>query len=270
MRLRMILKQGGLLLVLVIWLLPLYWMLLASLRLPGTPPAPTIAWLPQHPSLNSYAQAAAIVPLWTFLGNSLLIMGITVPLTIVSASWAALGIMYVRPSRRIWVLGILIGCLLIPGQMVWLPRFILFAKLKLIDSYWPLILPAFMGSSPLFVLLFYWAMRRIEPETLEAASLDGAQTLQIWATIVMPQVIPTTVTVIVLTTVLYWSDFITPLMYLKSESRYPLSVGLSILQQVDRANWPILMAGAVMMTLPLILGFLLIQRLFWRSMLDSH
>ncbi len=245
-------------------------MLLASLRLPGLPPVPTIEWFPAQPTLDSYAQANAIVPLWQFFANSLLIMSITVPLTIVSSSWAALGILYLRPSYRIWLIGSLIACLLIPQQLVWLPRFILFAKLRLIDSYWPLILPAFMGSSPLFVLLFYWAFRRIEAESLEAASLDGANSLHIWATIVMPQVVPTTLTVSVLTTVLYWSDFVNPLMYLKSESRYPLAVGLSILQQVDRANWPILMAGAVIMTMPLILGFLAIQRFFWRSILDAR
>ena len=69
--------------------------------------------------------------------------------------------------------------------------------------------------------------------------------------------------VVVLSFALYWSDFISPLLYLKSEKLYTLPVGLQMLQQMDATNWPLLMAGAVIMTLPVLLLFFLIQRYFW-------
>jgi multiple sugar transport system permease protein len=119
-----------------------------------------------------------------------------------------------------------------------------------------------MGSSPFFVLIFYWSFRRIPPALIDSARLDGLGPLAIWARIAMPLARSATVAVAVLTFVQYWSDFINPLLYLKSESRYTISVGLRILQQLDATNWPLLMAGVVMMMLPIMLLFLLVQRAF--------
>ncbi len=63
--------------------------------------------------------------------------------------------------------------------------------------------------------------------------------------------------------ILYWSDFFSPLLYLKSEERYTLPVGLQMLQQMDKTNWPLLMAGATLMTVPIVVMFLAVQRYFW-------
>ena len=79
----------------------------------------------------------------------------------------------------------------------------------------------------------------------------------------MPLARPTTVAVAVLAFMFYWSDFVGPLLYLKSESRYTLPVGLQILQQMDKTNWPLLMAAAVIMTAPVVVLFLVVQRHFW-------
>jgi multiple sugar transport system permease protein len=128
---------------------------------------------------------------------------------------------------------------------------------------WLWIFNPLMGSSPLFVLLYYWTFRRIPKAMYEVARLYGATLLQVWARIAMPMAWPTTVAVAVLSFVLYWSDFISPLLYLKSESRYTLPVGLQTLQQLDATNWPLLMAGVAIMTAPVFLLFLMVQRYFW-------
>ena len=99
-----------------------------------------------------------------------------------------------------------------------------------------------MGSSPLFVLLFYWTFRRVPSQLFEAARLDGAGILVIWAWIAMPLARPTTITVAVLAFMFYWSDFVSPLLYLKSESRYTLPVGLRVCSRwtrpTGRCSWP--------------------------------
>ena len=120
-----------------------------------------------------------------------------------------------------------------------------------------------MGSSPLFILLFYWTFRAIPRELFEAAKLDGAGMFYCWARLAMPLSRPTIMAVSVLTFTLYWSDFITPLLYLKSERNYTLALGIRRLQLLDKTNWPLLMAGGVVMTGPVILLFLLVQRYFW-------
>ena len=94
------------------------------------------------------------------------------------------------------------------------------------------------------------------------AHLDGAGALATWRRVALPLAGPSNVAVAVLTFILYWSDFISPLMYLRSQDLYTLPMGLRQLQQLDPGDWPILMAGAVMLTVPAVLFFLMVQHLF--------
>jgi multiple sugar transport system permease protein len=249
--------------VAAIFVVPLLWVFAASLRQPGLPPSPVIEWLPRPAAWSNYARIFQIAPLGRYIGNSLTVVALALPITLVIASWAGFAMAQLpgHDRRRLTVLAIL--ALMVPTTALWLTRFVLFKYLGLIDTLWALVVPAFMGSSPLFVLLFYWTFRRIPVELFESAYLDGAGALRVWARVAMPLARPTLVAVGVLTWMLYWSDFINPLLYLKSESRYTLPLGLKLLQQMDKTNWPLLMAGAVVMTGPMVLFFLLVQRFFW-------
>ena len=151
---------------------------------------------------------------------------------------------------------------MIPLTALWLTRFLVLRELRLVDSLWALLSPVWMGSSPFFVLIFYWAFRRQPAALFEAARLEGAGALRIWASIAMPLARPATAAVCLLTFAQYWSDFMNPLLYLKSDDRYTLALGLRVLQQMDATNWPLLMAGAVVMMLPVLLLLFLVQRAF--------
>jgi multiple sugar transport system permease protein len=247
----------------VLFVMPLAWMLSASLRQPSLPPPRTIEWLPDPVAWSNYARIFELVPLGTFIGNSLVVVALAVPLTLVTASWAGLA-MALLPEpirRRLVVLAILL--MMVPVAALWLTRYIIFSHLGLIDSVWALVAPALMGSSPLFVLIYYWTFRRVPGQLFEAARIDGADIMVIWAKIAMPIARPTTITVAVLSFMFYWSDFVGPLLYLKSESRYTLAVGLQSLQQMDKHNWPLLMAAATTMTAPVVGLFVTVQRYFW-------
>ncbi len=132
----------------------------------------------------------------------------------------------------------------------------------LIDSLWALIVPAFAAGNPLFVLLFYWSFRRIPAETFEAGQLDGANALVVWSRLALPLSLPTVIGVTVLAFALYWSDFISPVLYLYQPQNYTLPVGLQILKQMEATNWPLLMAAAVFMTIPVLILFIFLQRFF--------
>lgn len=247
----------------LLFTLPLIWVIAASLRQPGLPPPRSVEWLPNPLVTANYSRLFDLIQLGRFIVNSLLIVGFAVPVTLLTASWAGFAMAQSRQTvrRRLMVLAVLL--LMVPMTALWLTRFVLFSTLSLIDTYWVLVLPAAMGSSPLFVLLFYWTFRRISPELFEAARLESAGPLRLWWSVALPLARPTIVTVAVLTFTLYWSDFTTPLLYLKSEQRYPLSMGLQMLQQMDQTNWPLLMAAVVVMSGPVIGMFLLVQRYFW-------
>ena len=258
------LQHGVAILVALIFVVPLLWVVTASLRKPAQPPPADIEWLPSPVAWSNYTRIFELAPLGTFLLNSVIVTAIAVPLTLVTASWAGFAMAQLdeRKRHRLLVLSVLLR--MIPITALWLTRFILIPKIGLVDTRWALILPALMGANPYFGLLFYWSFRRVPYELYEAARLEGAGALRIWATIVMPLSIPTTVTVGMLAFVEFWSDFINPLIYLRSEENFTLPVGVEILQQLDRTNWPLLMAASVFMTAPIVVVFLLAQRYLWR------
>lgn len=247
----------------LIFVIPLAWVLAASLRQPGLPPSPSIEWLPNPLAWSNYSRIFQIAPLGHYLQNSLWVVLLAVPITLVVASWAGFAMAQLPPPVRRWLILLTILLRMVPITALWLTRFMLFKYLFLIDTYWALIAPAWMGSSPFFVLLFYWSFRRMPPEFIEAARLEGMGPLRIWAAVAMPLARPTIMTVGVLTFVQYWSDFVNPLLYLKSERLYTLPIGLQILQQLDITNWPLLMAGSVVLMSPVLLLFFLVQHAFW-------
>jgi multiple sugar transport system permease protein len=249
--------------VVAIFVMPLLWVVAASLRQPGLPPPRAIEWLPSPIVWGNYGRIFQLVPFASYALNSLSVVALAVPVTLIVASWAGFAMAQLPTRLRRTLLVAAVVLRMVPSTALWLPRFVLFKQLALLDTFWVLVVPALMGSSPLFVLLFYWIFRRIPRELFESARLDGAGLLSIWSRIAMPQAKPTIMTVAVLTFTDYWGDFMNPLLYLKSESRYTLPIGLRVLQQLDQTNWPILMAAAVFVTIPVIGMFLLVQQYFW-------
>jgi multiple sugar transport system permease protein len=246
----------------VLFGLPLAWMLSASLRQPGLPPPRLFEWLPDPLVWSNYAAIFDLLPLARYAVNSVIVAGLAVPLTLVTASWAGFAMAQLpgRERRRLAVFSV--ALLMVPITALWLTRYLFFSWLRLTDSYGALLAPALMGTSPLFVLLFYWAFRRVPEELYEAARLEGAGVLTIWRRLALPLARPTLVAVGVLTFLVYWSDFINPMLYLKTQALYTLPLGVQQLRQLDRSNWPLLMAAAVVMTGPAVLLFLAVQRYF--------
>lgn len=246
----------------VAFVLPLFWVVIASLRQPGLPPPTTVEWWPAQAHWDNYLEIFRILPLAHYVGNSLLVVAVAMPATLVSASAAGFGLsQLVAPwRRRVFVASVVL--LMVPGMAVWLFRFQLLRWVGLQDTLWALIVPAFAGSSPLFVLLFYWTFWRVPAEVYESARLDGASAPTVWWRIAQPLAWPTTAGVMVLTFVMYWSDFTNPVIYIYRPELYTLPIGLQILNQMDATNWPLLMAASVVMAMPIILLFLLLQRFF--------
>ncbi len=245
-----------------LFLLPLVWMVTTSLRETGRPLSRTLEWIPQPIAWDNYPAVFEMLPLWRFAANSAFVAGIAVPVTMVVASWAGFAMAQLPQIWRLRLTALSFAALMVPLTAVWLTRFVLFQRAGLTDTPWALIAPAIMGTSPFYVLLFLWTFLRVPNEIYEAARLDGAGALRIWAGIAMPLARPTTLAVGVLAFVLYWSSFIDPLIFIQSTERQTLPFALQMLHQLDRSNWPLLMAGAVMVTAPVVIAFLLVQRAF--------
>jgi multiple sugar transport system permease protein len=250
-----------------VFLLPLVWMIAASLRPAGLPPPHGMEWFPSSPTLDNYARIFEILPFARYAFNSLLVALTGALLTLVTASWAGFGMSLLgkRARFRLLILSVLLQ--MIPFTALWLSRFLLFAQLGITNSRFSLIAPALMGTSPLFILLFYWTFRRTDRAVFETAELDGANLFQTWWRVALPLARPALMAVSLLAFLFYWNDFITPLLYLRSQTLYTLPVGLLQLQEMDRTNWPLLMAAAVVMTVPAVAMFAALQRsvLWWET-----
>ncbi len=247
-----------------LFILPLFWMISASLRQPGLPPPRGIEWIPSPLVLSNYARIFDILPFGRYLLNSAITTAIGVALTLATASLAGFGMSLLGKRARLRLLVLSAALQMIPVTALWLTRFLLLAWIGQTNSRLALVAPAIMGSSPLFILLFYWTFRRVDPAVVESAKLDGASLLQIWWKIALPLARPALMAVGMLSFLFYWNDFISPLLYLRSQTLYTLPVGLLQLQEMDKTNWPLLMAASVVMTLPAVGVFAALQRaLLW-------
>ena len=251
------------LLVTAVFLLPFLWLLTAALHPVGRP-LPTSLTFSLDMTLENFGRVWQLVPFGRFTLNSLLVVLLAVPLTIVTSSWAGFGMAQLpKASQRRWIV-LSLAVLMVPGVALWASRFLLYRTLGWYDSILVLIAPALMGSSPFFVLMFYRAFRRIPTAIYEAAQLDSAGVLASWWHVGLPIARPTAIGVALLSFVLYWGDFVSPLLYLRSQSLYTLPVALRLLQQLATSDWPLLMAGAFMATIIPVALFLLLQPYFAR------
>jgi multiple sugar transport system permease protein len=241
---------------------PLVFLMLGSLRAPGLAPPAGIELVPADPTLASFERVSDLIPLERQLLNSIVVAAVAVPLTIVTASWAGFAMTLLSPrARRIAVAASLV-VLMLPLAALWVPRFVLFRELGLIDTYVPLVAPALMGTTPFYVLLYYWSFRRIPRDLIDAARLEGLRPFAVWRRVAAPLVRPTTFAVGALAFVFYWGNFVDPLLYLNTPDRFTLPLGLSALRGLGPTDLPVLLAGSLLATVPAVLAFALVQRRF--------
>jgi multiple sugar transport system permease protein len=247
------------------FLLPLAVLVLGALQ-PVGGTAPT-GWdlIPLPPTLDSVSAAFALEPLAGQALNSLVVVAVAVPLSVLCASWGGFAIAQLPPRGRRIAVGIAFALLIVPLPGLWVPRFAIFSRLGLIDSYVPLIAPALMGTTPLAVLLMYWSFRRIPRDLLEAARLEGLGPVRTWWVVGEPLVRPTAFAVAALVFVAHWGNFIDPLLYLYSRETYTLPLGLRSLFFVGAGGTSLALAGALVATLPAVIAFAAAQRRFLQA-----
>lgn len=245
-----------------VFLLPLLLMVSGSVRPTGLPPPQGVDLIPGDPTLDAYRRLPELVPIWTWLRNSAVVVAFAVPITVIVASWAAFGIRLLPPKQRRLAVVAVLAMLLVPVTAVWTTRFELFRLVGAIDTYLPLVAPAFAATTPFFVLIYVWSFTGVPAAQLEAARLEGASAWRLWRSVAMPQATLATMAVAVLAFTAHWANFIDALLYVDSQNLYTLPLGLQLLQLLNPTDWPLLMAGAVIATAPAVAAFLLAQRLF--------
>lgn len=242
--------------------LPLVLMVAGSLQRPGAPPSRVVDIVPSDPSVTGYERAFELVDLSRYFVNSLIVVVVAVPLTVVCASWAgfALSQLSRRPARLVVALCALM--LVLPPTALLVGRFALYRRLGVLDTFVPLVAPALYGTSVLYVLLYAWSFRRLPSAYLDVGRLAGLGPFGLWRSIAFPLVRPMTIAVATLAFVTTWSNFLDPLVYVQDPDLYTLPLGLRVLALVGNQDVAIQLAASVVTTLPVVGAFLYAQRFF--------
>ena len=255
---------------------PLVYMVIVSFMPRGeSSNLPTPLW-PSHWSLENYHELLVrrlidgawfdyrIVPA---LFNSVAIAGISTLLGLLLTVPAGYAFAKLRFRGRERLLKILIASLVVPGQVAMLPLFLIFKQLGLVNSYAGVILPSLAG---IFAILFVrQATLAIPDEMIDAARIDGASEARIFVTIVLPLLTPIVVTLALFMFLGSWNDFLWPLIVLADQHLYTLPVAVAAIAREHSADGELMMAAAVVTTMPVLLLFLAMQRYYLTGLLGG-
>lgn len=244
--------------------MPFFWMLLSSLKTNQQLFSLPVRWWIWPLHFENYAHALSLIPFWAQLRNTVVLSGMTVIGNVLSGSFVAYGLSKVDWAGRRFLFGVLIGTMLLPGVVTFVPTYLIFRDLGWLNTYLPLIVPAFLGS-PYYIFLFRQFFLTIPESVSEAARVDGASELRIFTNVIVPLSGPAFSAVAVLSFVQAWTEYIGPLIYLNVPSQWTLSLGLSAFLNRYSAEWNLMMAAAVVFTVPLVVIFFVGNKYFMRG-----
>lgn len=262
---RRVLVMAILVLVALIILLPLLWMLSTSLKPRAEWFSREIAWIPQNLTFDNFTRLFnnASTPIGRWFLNSFIVATIVTALILVVDSLAAYA--YARmefPGRKL-LFGLLLSTLFLPGVMFLIPNFMTVYRLGLLNRFSGVIIPALAGVFGVFFLRQFF--ETIPRELEEAAEIDGATPFQIFSLVVLPLSKPALATLGIITFLGSWNDFLWPLLILKDRQLQTLPPGLRTLQGAYTTEYGLMMAGAVVVALPVLIIYIFLQRFIVQS-----
>ncbi|SEI47593.1 carbohydrate ABC transporter membrane protein 2, CUT1 family [Arthrobacter sp. yr096] len=240
--------------------LPLLWMLLSSFKQPGEIVTMDLRILPESLNLQNYVTAMTTVPFAQFFANSLIVTVVGSSIKVILAILTAYALVFVRFPFKNVIFVVILVALMVPAQVSILPNYILIAGMGGKNTLWGIILPGLGTAFGTFLLRQHFLT--LPPSILEAAEIDGAgHWRRLWQ-IIVPVSVPSIATVALVTVVSEWNDYIWPLIITDRPETMTLPVGLTLLQNSEGngAGWGILMAGAVLVIVPILLVFAALQR----------
>ena len=250
----------------LLMLTPLLWMLMTSIQTPAEalhfPPV-----LPSGIHWQNYTNAFHAAPFGRFFLNSALVTGASVLGNLVFCSLAGYAFARLRFRGSGLAFMLLLTTLMVPFQVVLIPTLLIVKSFGLIDHLGALIVPNLVTAFGVFMMRQFFLA--LPPDLEEAGRIDGASRLGVFMKILLPLMGPPLATLAILTFLSIWNDFLWPLVAIQSPENMTMQLGLSTFQGAHLTDWPLLMAATLMSQLPVIVLFLLAQRVFVRSIASS-
>ncbi|OLF19594.1 carbohydrate ABC transporter permease [Actinophytocola xanthii] len=243
---------------------PFVWMVLSSFKPEEEIRRVPITWLPEDPTLANYAELFSRLDFPTYFTNSVVVAVLTTAGNLLFCSAAGYALAKLPfPGRRV-LFGMVLGTIMVPNIVTIVPLFVLSSNLGLVDSVAGLVLPFLAQAFGVFLMRQF--ILSIPDDLLEAARIDGASELRVFWRIVLPLCRPALATLGILTFLASWNNFLWPLVAATTEDTYTLPVALALYAiGQNRTDYDLLLAGSVVVVLPVLVVFVLLQRHFVRG-----
>lgn len=263
-RLKSVLPYALLILLSIVFLFPFLWLVMTSLKTPEEilKFPPTI--FPEKVQWSNYQAAVEAIPFTKYMMNTFLICILNIIGQLLSAPLVAYSISRIPWKGRKIIFTIVVATMVLPAQVQMIPQYIIFTKLGWVNTIVPLTIGAFFGA-PFFIFLLRQFLLGVPMELSEAAKIDGASEMRIYARIILPILKPALATVALFSFVWSYVDFMGPLIYLNDSAKWTITVGLQSFQQDHGAQWEKLMAASTIMAVPMILIYFFGQKYFMKS-----
>lgn len=251
-----------------LFIIPLLWMLTASLSTPEQVAQPGIHLIPKQLKFENYRTALTMMPFGAYAFNTIKVTVLSLLGGVLSSALVAYAFARLRAPGKDFLFILMLSTIMLPALVTMIPMFIIFKSIGWYDTLLPLIVPAWFGSA-FYIFLMRQFFLTIPVDLEEAAKIDGCGTWRIFWQIIMPLSKPVLVTVAVFSFVAHWNDFLTPLIYLNSVKNRTLALGLATFTDVWGVDVVALMAASTAVLLPVLVIFFLAQRYFVQGVVMS-
>ncbi|WP_228288149.1 carbohydrate ABC transporter permease [Thermosipho ferrireducens] len=255
-----VIRRSILLIITFIYLLPFFWMIGTSLK----PDSELLAYpptiFPENPDWSNYEKALNKFPFFTYLKNSIIITIGNLIGVLISAPFVAYGFSKINWKGRNFLFAVMMASVMLPGAVTMIPVFLIYKRLGWLDTFLPLIVPAFLGGGAMNVFLIRQFFNTIPNELLEAARIDGASDFKIFFKIMLPLSKPVLALISLFTFTGSWNNYIGPLIYITSENKYPLALGMPMFMSRYGTYWNQAMAAATLTLIPTVVFFFIAQK----------
>ena len=253
--------------------LPFFWTISSSLK-PITEIYlfPPTLW-PQEVRWKNYQDVFTIAPFARFIWNTVVVTILAMIGQILSAAAVAYGFTRFRFPARDALFFIVLSTMMLPWQVTIVPQFLLFRYLGWINTYMPLIIPAYFGGGAFYIFLLRQFFLTIPRDLDEAAKLDGASSFRVFWNLILPLSLPALATVAIFSFIEHWNEFFSPLIYLNSTEKFTISIGLRYFVvnpfESDEPREAILMAASLITALPVLTLFFVAQKYFVQGIVTT-
>jgi multiple sugar transport system permease protein len=245
--------------VALLFSLPFLWLVLTSLKPPDEVFSSGMIGSEIH--VKNYTDVFRYAPVETWLKNSLIIAVLGTVSVVLSSALIAFGFARLRFRGRKQLFALVIGTYMVPTAVTMVPTFLIWNKLNMVGTFFPLWASNIFGSA-FYIFMLRQFLQTIPQDLVDAARVDGASYLRIFAGIMMPLIKPALAAVAVFEFQAKWNDFMVPLIYLNRTSMYTMSLGLGTFKSEYETQWALWMAASVIFTLPMVVLFFIAQRYF--------